>query len=86
VIGFVDLGGFNEQLADLEGRSSTDFEHAPVATHVLALMVRGLFLTLNFLYSTKKLTADNNNVHNHLGSNWKARAYGVQSHCSHWRW
>jgi hypothetical protein len=21
-----------------------------------------------------------------LGSNWKARAYGVQSHCSHWRW
>jgi hypothetical protein len=61
VIGFVDLGGFNEQLADLEGRSSTDFEHAPVATHVLALMVRGLFLTLNFPYAhfpTKKLTAD----------------------------
>ena len=60
VIGFVDLGSFNEQLADLEGREG-DSGHAPVATHMLALMIRGMFLTLNFPYAhfpTEKMKAD----------------------------
>ena len=61
VIGFVDLGSFNEQLADLENKGGNDSGHAPVATHVLALMVRGLFLPLSFPmahFPTNKLTAD----------------------------
>lgn len=62
VIGFVDLGNFNEELAELEQLCSSDLElHRPVATHILALMVRGLFMDINFPYAhfpTKNLTAD----------------------------
>ena len=52
VIGFVDLGNFNEELAELEQLCSSDLElHRPVATHILALMVRGLFMDINFPYA-----------------------------------
>ena len=62
VVGFVDLGSFNEELDVLEQLSSSDLElHRPVATHILALMVCGLFMDINFPnahFPNKNLTAD----------------------------
>ena len=87
VIGFVDLGSFNEQLADLEGREG-DSGHAPVATHMLALMIRGMFLTLNFPYAhfpTEKLKADQLFV-----IIWEAverlERLGFEGHCHYRGW
>ena len=49
VIGFVDLGELNNDLVRLE--QSEGDQHPPVATHMLALMVRGIFTNLRFPYA-----------------------------------
>ena len=57
VIGFADFGDINNELMQLE--KST--EHPPIATHVLVLMVRGLFFKLEFPYAhfaTEGVSAD----------------------------
>ena len=47
VVGFVDLGDINNELMQLEKGT----EHPPIATHVLVLMIRGLFFKLEFPYA-----------------------------------
>ena len=57
IIGFTHLGDINDELTKLE----QDNDHPPIATHVLALMVRGLLFKLEFPYAhfaTRGITAD----------------------------
>lgn len=61
VIGFVDMGGVNNQLADLEREFSSNRQHPEIATHILVLMVRGIFTGHRFPYahfSTTTCTAE----------------------------
>ena len=50
LIGFVNLGQFNNQLMSLNS-SDNDFDPKFVATHMLVFMVRGLFIDLEFPYA-----------------------------------
>ena len=45
IVGFVNLGEVNDQLAKFEREASNDTELSggEVATHILILMVRGIF-------------------------------------------
>lgn len=57
VIGFVDLGEVNDQLDKLENGNSTP----DIATYVLTIMVRGIFINLRFPYAnfpSKSITGD----------------------------
>ena len=57
IIGFTDLGDVNNQLVLLE----QECEHPAIATHVLAVMVRGIFFKMEFPYAhfgTDGITAD----------------------------
>ena len=48
VVGFVDVGDFNNQITELEKECSSD-DFGPresIATHLLVLMVRGIFTKL----------------------------------------
>lgn len=63
VIGFVELGEVNDALRSMEERINDGSEVAnqEVATHVLGVMVRGLFSNLKFPYAhfpTTTTTAD----------------------------
>ena len=51
VVGFVDMGDVNNELADLERECSTADQHPTIATHMLVLMVRGVFTGLRFPYA-----------------------------------
>lgn len=51
VIGFVDLGAVNNQLDQFEGESSDIVKPIAVANHILAIMVRGIFIRLRFPYA-----------------------------------
>ena len=58
VVGFVDVGDFNNQIIELEECSSSDVS---LLLHVLVLMVRGIFTKLEFPYAhflTKDLTGE----------------------------
>ena len=62
IIGFVNIGDVGNQLSQLEERCGTDvhLQHQPIATHMLVLMVRGIFFKLEYPYAhfpTKRLTA-----------------------------
>ena len=52
VHGFVNLGGVNEQLLKLEKDLSNDEPPLELATHMLTLMVRGVFIKLEFPYAS----------------------------------
>ena len=52
VHGFVNLGGVNEQLLKLEKDLSNDEPPLELATHMLTLMVRGVFIKLEFPYTS----------------------------------
>ena len=63
VVGFVDVGDFNNQIAELEKEcSSSEFgPRESIATHMLVLMVRGIFTKLEFPYAhflTKDLSGE----------------------------
>ena len=49
--GFVNLGDVNQQLRKLEQSVNKD-EPPQLATHMLTLMVRGLFISLEFPYAS----------------------------------
>ena len=49
VVGFVDMGDVNNELADLERECSTADQHPTIATHILVLMVRGVFTSWHAL-------------------------------------
>ena len=51
VVGFVDLGGFDSDLRELERRSLGKEVFTDVATHMLVFMVRGLTSQLRFPYA-----------------------------------
>lgn len=50
IIGFVDLGTLTNQLLEFE-QSYSQSTHIPVATHMLVLMVRGIFMHLEYPYA-----------------------------------
>ena len=59
VIGFVELDDINHEMSKLESNTGTKLP--PVATHLLAIMVRGIFSSLKFPYAhfpTDSLTGD----------------------------
>lgn len=61
VVGFTNLGNINDELLQLERVCLGDEEHPPIATHLLVLMVRGIFFKLDFPYAhfaTEGVTAD----------------------------
>ncbi len=49
VVGFVSLGSVNDQLVRFEQNSSGNEHPLPVATHMLVLMVRGIFTSSFFI-------------------------------------
>ena len=51
VVGFVDMGDVNNELADLERECSTADQHPAIATHMQVLMVQGVFTGLRFPYA-----------------------------------
>ena len=61
VIGFINLGNINDELLSLEQEFLSDQDHRPIANHLLVLMVRGIFLKLEFPlahFGTAGVTAD----------------------------
>ena len=61
VIGFVDLGDVSNQLMKLERECLNDEDNPPLATHILTIMVRGIFVPFKFPYAhfpTKQLTSE----------------------------
>lgn len=50
VVGFVNLGDFEKQLGELENACITEekLQHPAIATHLLVLMVRGLFTRIKY--------------------------------------
>ena len=53
LLGFVNLGEVNDQLKQLEQEAGSQTEsHKQLATHMLTLMVRGIFIKLNFPYAS----------------------------------
>lgn len=59
VVGFAELGTVDDQLNQLEKSDTT--QEKPVATHILAIMIRGIFTSLRFPYAhfpTKSLTGN----------------------------
>lgn len=59
VIGFVDTGDFNNRIRLLEQRCKGS-EHDEIATHMLTLMIRGIFIRLNFPYAQFPTSGDYN--------------------------
>ena len=65
IIGFVDIGDVGNQLNQLEEKygcldADAHVQHRPIATHMLVLMVRGIFFKMEYPYAnfpTKRLTA-----------------------------
>ena len=52
LLGFVNLGGINEQLQELEKETQSAQPHKNLATHMLTVMVRGIFLKLEFPFAS----------------------------------
>ena len=50
ITGFVDMGDINNKIRALENFCKGE-SHDTIATHILTLMVRGLFFHLNFPYA-----------------------------------
>ena len=50
--GFINLGDVNEQLLQLEEQTVNDKPHVELATHMLTLMVRGIFTKLEYPYAS----------------------------------
>ena len=61
VTGFVSLGNINDELLELERQCRDEVNQAPMATHLLVLMVRGIFFRLQYPYAhfaTRAITAE----------------------------
>ena len=52
--GFVRLGDVNNQLRDLEMQANTGRPHESIATQMLTLIVRGVFIKLEFPYANPR--------------------------------
>ena len=50
--GFVNLGAVNNQLRELEVQANAGRPHESIATQMLTLMVRGVFIKLEFPYAS----------------------------------
>lgn len=58
IIGFVDTGDVNNKLRSLE-QSCKGVEQDEIATHMLTLMVQGIFVRLQFPYAQFPTTGIN---------------------------
>lgn len=52
LLGFINLGSINEQLQELEKETQKSQPHENLATHVLTVMVRGVFMKLEFPFAS----------------------------------
>lgn len=50
LLGFVNLGSVNEQLQALEQNADSTSTKTGLATHMLTLMIRGIFIKMEFPY------------------------------------
>ena len=50
--GFLNLGDVNNQLQELEKQTNSGQPHDYIATQMLTVMVRGIFLKLEFPYAS----------------------------------
>ena len=63
IIGFVNMGDVENQLSQLEqryGSTNVRVQHPAIATHMLVLMVRGIFFIMEYPYAhfpTRRLMA-----------------------------
>ena len=84
MVGFVNLGLINDQLLQAE-KNVEDSSHPPIANHVLAIMVRGLFFKFEFPlahYPTCGATGDS--LYPIVWDSY--RKYWIESYCYHRRW
>ena len=51
VVGFVSMNDLDNQLAQFERDCCADVQHPTIASHMLVLMVRGIFTSLRFPYA-----------------------------------
>ena len=52
IIGFTSLGNISDILSEMEAKCQDNrVQHPPVAKYILVLMVRGIFVKLNFPYA-----------------------------------
>ena len=51
LLGFVNLGAINDQLQDLEREIQMNKPHESLATHMLTIMVRGIFMKVEFPFA-----------------------------------
>lgn len=51
IVGFVSVGDVGEILPEMESKCTESKPKLPVSTHVLVLMVRGIFFKLEFPYA-----------------------------------
>lgn len=61
VVGFISLGNINGELLQLERQCMDRISQPSVASHLLVIMVRGIFFDLKFPYAhfaTRGITAD----------------------------
>ena len=57
IVGFVDAGDFNNKMRLLEEQCNGN-DHDVIATHMLTLMIRGIFIKLNFPYAQFPTSGD----------------------------
>ena len=51
IVGFTSLGSVNDELQQLDTACTLENKHPQLASHLLVLMVRGIFFKLNFPYA-----------------------------------
>ena len=69
MVGFLNLGDINNNLSAFERRKKDDSEQAPIANHLLILLVQGIFLKLEFPFAhfgTVGVTADSHYMGRHM--------------------
>ncbi len=66
LLGFVNLGDINEQLQELEkDTQSAQQPHKNLATHMLTVMARGIFLKLEFPFDIVYIFMNLHFIKNH---------------------
>ena len=58
IIGSVDVGDFNNKIRSFEQRCKNS-NNNEIATHMLTLMIRGIFIRLNFPYAQFPTSGNN---------------------------
>ena len=65
IIGFVDTGDINKMLSSFEAEVKGEKESQGIATHMLAVCVRGIFLKLDYLLGQFSTTSKLFNINHY---------------------